>query len=130
MDIYFHSFNKSNFKMLKHVGFQSFKIRIQINCLSLHHARGEFRKGKVTEAMCSPSHWTQDSGRGPWQKASALGRLSETRKAVTFAAKSTKGKCLWHHPATPTLQTVTSNPFCKCNYTSWTQFKSDEIFMI
>ena len=30
MDIYFHSFNKSNFKMLKHVGFQSSKVRIQI----------------------------------------------------------------------------------------------------
>jgi len=35
-----------------------------------------------------------DPGTYPWQKAGALGRLSETRKAVPFEAKNPKGECL------------------------------------
>ena len=66
----------------------------KFNCLSLHHARAEVCKGDVTEAMYNPSQRTQDRGTGPGQEASALERLSETRKAVTFGAKSPKGRCL------------------------------------
>ena len=68
----------------------------------------KFAKGNVTEAMYNPSQWTWDPGTGPWQKASALERLSETRKAVTFGAESPKCRCLWYHPEMPTLQIATS----------------------
>lgn len=129
MEKCFHSFHKGKSKMLKYVGFQSFKIRIPVKLSqSTPCQRSSQRK---RHPSCVQSYYTMNKGprnvsmTGQWTWETA----SETR-TVTAEARNPTGGSLWCHPqntsSAPASWRALSASFR--SVTSQEQFTSDEVF--